>query len=1144
VGIGASAGGLDAVTQLLQSLAADTGMAFVFVQHLDPSRESALSDLLGKVTSLPVAEVTHDVVVRPNHVYVIPPDRDLVIAKGRLRLEPRSAVEGARQSIDRFFESLAHDQRECAVGVILSGTATDGTRGLEAIKAEGGLTFAQDASAKYDSMPRSAIAAGCVDTVLSPRDIARELTRIARHPFATSATSVDRPRPLRPRAGAGQSPEAEPTDSSPSAGARRARSAGSREAGEASESGPDADSTEILQLLRRHSGIDFTLYRASTVDRRIHRRMVIHQVTTLERYADLLREDVAERDALHADMLITLTAFFRNPKAFGALKAAFVSLVQRVDETSIRVWVAGCSTGQEAYSLVMAYVEATVDVPHPPRIQVFATDLSRRAVEVARTGRYDKASLRDLSPRRIAQFFEEDGSGRFRVRREIREKVVFAQHDVLHDPPFSHLHLVSCRNLLIYLRPETQRLALSTFARSLDADGILFLGPSESPGSAVDAFETLDAKNKIYSRRRRTAAAGTPPAEPARATVRTPAISVREAALERAIAGGGLSRAADRVSLGRYAPCGVIVDSEMQVLEFRGDTRPWLKLPVGKATFDLRRIVHEGLLASVRSAIREAGAARASVRRDVRVKQGSQTQTVTLEVIPMRHAGKRFFLVSLVTASAKAGRVPPAATTLAAVPAPVQEVPEGTKSVRVLRQCVADLRHDLVEAQEDAHSYKEQHDAVMGEMNYAIEEAHSAAEEMQSINEELEAAKEELESANEELATVNDEMASQNAILTRTTTDLLNTERVAELEIVIIGRDGIVRRMTPSAEAHFGLRKTDLGRPLQAVIDLPALTEPVAAVLESGVESRIELQDATGRWSSVRLAPYTDSDGVQGVVLSFLDIDARRKRDDILRQAREYAEAIVRTTSDPLLILDAALHVYDANEAFCDLFKTTLAEVVGRSIFSLWKGQWNTPILHNRFDDMVTRHSMFHGLEMTQDVEGHGRRTLLVGARVLQDPGGEAPRVLVHLQDITEVGAFQVHDRAKNALFHRLFESSPDGLLLANADTGQIFEANAAMAILMGNTTAELCRLRIALLPLSTPEGPFEVDLERLRTSGWLHHDDCVLTSSAGVRLRVKVRLRLHQDALGPIVRVDVRETGAAGAGNGHVQSTAHGRPS
>jgi two-component system, chemotaxis family, CheB/CheR fusion protein len=498
VGIGASAGGLEAFTQLLKQLPLDTGLGFVLVQHLDPQHESALVQLLARQTAMPVRQVTNNLRVEANQVYIIPPNTSLGIVRGVLKLQPRVKNRLAPRSIDFFFEALAKDQRERAIGVILSGTATDGTVGLEAIKAEGGLTFAQDDSARYDSMPRSAADAGCVDFVLSPGNIAIELARIARHPYvAGRAPSPPVAAKVRGRPDARGS--AAPM---PARGSRVMQSRSQNRAGAVpTDAAASAGYQRILLLLRNHSGVDFSLYKPTTIHRRIQRRTVLNQHETLEQYADFLRGNAGELDALYSDALISVTSFFRNADAFEVLqRKVFPKLLQQTGHEPVRVWVLGCSTGQEAYSLAMAFAESAAKVSRARKLQVFATDLNEANLEKARHGFYAKSLAQDVSPARLKRFFTEEKDG-YRVLKSLRESVVFARQNIISDPPFSRVDLISCRNLMIYLEPALQQRVIPTFHYALKPEGFLFLGASESIGSFGDLFVPVDKRQKIFSRK-------------------------------------------------------------------------------------------------------------------------------------------------------------------------------------------------------------------------------------------------------------------------------------------------------------------------------------------------------------------------------------------------------------------------------------------------------------------------------------------------------------------------------------------------------------------------------------------------------------------------------------------------------------------
>src|SRR5688572_23297245 len=652
VGMGASAGGLEAFTQVLRHLPIDTGLGFVLVQHLDPDHQSALPQLLARATSMPVCDVTDDLAVEPNHVYVIPPNMHLLIVRGRLKLQPRPKIRQPARAIDGFFESLAQDQRERAIGVILSGTATDGTMGLEAIKAEGGITFAQDDSARYDSMPQSAVAAGCVDFVLSPENIAKELARIARHPhvkdqsLAHAVSSSEEDRASATEHEDDEHPLPAGGHGTPDTGAKGMRAKSERAETNAGEN----SYRKILLLLRNHAGVDFSLYKSTTIERRINRRMVLSKQDTLADYAHFLRGNAKELDALYSDVLISVTSFFRSPEAFDVLtRKVFPKLFQqqRGDEP-VRVWVLGCSTGQEAYSIAMAFVESAQHASRPRKLQVFATDLNDALLDKARHGLYAKSLVQDLSPERLRRFFVEEDAG-YRIVKPLREMVVFARQNLIGDPPFSRMDLISCRNLLIYLEPNLQKRTIPTFHYALKPEGFLFLGGSESIGGFTDLFEPFDKKHKIYFKKPAPTPAFHLPMKRDRYEHKPSQATGREL-------GGptdgfrtelSSQREADPLTINQFAPPGVLINAELQILQFRGPTSPYLQPPAtGKASFHLLKMAREGLILPLRAAINRAKKDNTTARKEhIRVQENGTTRTVHIEVIPLKNLRERCFLI-------------------------------------------------------------------------------------------------------------------------------------------------------------------------------------------------------------------------------------------------------------------------------------------------------------------------------------------------------------------------------------------------------------------------------------------------------------------------------------------------------------------
>jgi two-component system, chemotaxis family, CheB/CheR fusion protein len=731
VGIGASAGGLEAFRRLLGALPSDTGMAYVLVQHLDPLHESILAELLSEATPMEVSEVKGDVRVEPNQVYVIPPSKDMVLDSGLLKLVARSTKGAAHMPIDSFLRTLADVQGSQAIGVILSGMGSDGTLGLQAIEAQGGIAFAQEpASAKSGDMPKSAIGAGGVDFVLTPEGIARELARLGRHPYlATAQTSQG------------------PADASASTGEE--------------DKGRDAEGlARVLELLRKASGTDFGAYKKTTLRRRVARRMAVRQIETLDEYARLLEDDAAEGAALYDDCLISVTSFFRDPDVFQALSEEVLPLLlkDRPPDSALRVWVPACATGEEVYSIAMCLLEQTAELSPKPPLQLFATDLSEGALVKAREGTYLENIARDVSPERLRRFFAKVG-GHYQISKAIREMCVFARHDLTRDPPYSRMDLISCRNVLIYLEARLQEKVFATLHYALRPGGFLVVGPAETAGASSVLFSAHDEKHRIYSRNATTG----PPRILSVMRDASPRASAAPL-IPKAAGVAEVPREADRMLLARFGPAGVVVDEGLRILEFRGDTDPFLEHGHGQASLNLERLLRKGLLMELRLAVEEARRKDAPVRREgLKVRHREQVRSVALEVIPIkgRAAAEKCLLILFETEEvlARAERRSELAPGDGATP--------DVKDEEIVR-----LGQGLAQTTEYLHTLVREHEAALEELQSTNEEALSSNEELQSVNEELQTAKEEIQSANEELATLNQELQDRNVQLGRSNDEI------------------------------------------------------------------------------------------------------------------------------------------------------------------------------------------------------------------------------------------------------------------------------------------------------------------------------------------------------------------------------------
>ena len=945
VGIGASAGGLEAFTQLLRALPVDTGMAFVLVQHLAPTRASMLAEILARATKMPVMEVHDEPAVAANHVYVIPPDRDMIISRGALHLIPREAA-GQHHPIDAFFKSLAADQGHQAVGVILSGTANDGTNGLEEIKAAGGITFAQDTTAQQGGMPQSAIAAGCVDVVLPPDEIARELARIARHPYIA---------PTPPR---------EPV----------------AEGGEG-----EADLSTILHLLRDATKVDFAQYKANTLSRRIERRMVLHKQEGLRDYLRFIQKTPGELEALYQDILIGVTSFFRDPEVFEALKkTVFARLLEdRSRQEAVRIWVLGCSTGEEAYSIAMTFAECEEAVGIHVPLQIFASDLNALCIDKARAGLYSATIANDVSPERLRRFFVK-ADGAYRVSKPIRDVCLFTQHNVLADPPFSRIDVVSCRNVLIYLEPALQQRILPLLHYALKPGGVLMLGSSESIGSFRDLFEPRDAAHKLYTRK----------PGPARLVMHFPHGHGDPRSAQLATSRGAHGNAedvlkqADRFVLARYAPPGIVVNADLEILHIRGDVSPYLAPAEGRASLNVSKMARSDVLILLRAALQKANESRAVVREaGLRIRSNGGYRELTLEVAPVQTSadGEGGFVILFV----ENGLGTPPIT-------PVSSPTASETEQEPLAREVERLTRELAATREYLQSVIEQQEAANEELQSSHEEVQSANEELQSINEELETSKEEIQSSNEELGTLNDELQNRNTELGNLTNDLSNLIASIELSVLIVTRDLRIRRFSPMAEKTLPLLPTDLGRPIGEILfdfDVPDLEQLLREVIDSVRPMERDVQDKRGRWYSLRIRPYqTLENKIAGAVLVLVDVDT-------LKRAREYAESIVDTVRTPLVVLDGAFDVVSANPAFYETFHVDAAETTTRPPFyELGEAKWDVPELRALLERLLPTHRILTDVEVVLDFASIGRRVMLLNAR----PLGNQERILLALEDITE----------------------------------------------------------------------------------------------------------------------------------------------
>ena len=953
VGVGASAGGLEAFSSMIRALPPTPGFAIVLVQHLAPQHESALPTLLASYTSMPVVQVTEGMRVEVDHLFVIPPNVQMALADGHFHLKPRPEDRSQYTPIDSFLTSLAEHAQSRAVGVILSGTASDGARGIREIKAAGGITFAQKPdTAKYDGMPRAAIATGMVDIVLSPPDIAVKLTQIATHPYV---------RELVVRSGDELSVR-------------------------------DDQFRRIFDLLRPASGIDFRHYKLPTIKRRLLRRMALHRLTDVHHYIRLLEQTPGEIRALYQDLLIHVTRFFREPESFKAFaEQIFPTIIDhRREQQPIRAWVSGCATGEEAYSLAISLLDYMHARQLDLGIQIFATDVSDMAIEHARAGLYPASIEADVSPDILRRFFTKvDGS--YRVSKAVRDLCVFARQDLTKDPPFSRLDLILCRNVLIYMDVVLQQRLISVFHYALNLDGFLVLGQAETVGSQVGLFNLTDKGFRIY--RKKTSARAPMPisveyAAPRAASKRLPP---DVPPLEKALQGE-----VSRIIFERYAPPGVVVDSDMQIIQFRGQTGAYLEPAPGEASLNLLKMSREGLLYGLRTALHSARKSRVPVRKaGLRVKSARGWKPVDLDIVPLNSSGRPHYLVLFQDPERRKGETveAPRETRAATKPSP---------RPRERQAQLALLERELAASREYLQSIIQELEAANEELQSANEEILSSNEELQSTNEELDTAKEELQSTNEELNTLNEELHGRNEELSRVNSDLVNLLGSVQIAIVIVSSDLRIRRFTPMAEKVLNLIPGDLDRPIGHIkpnIDCPDLEPLILESIDFVAPVEREVRDHSGRWYSLRIRPYKSVENkIDGAVLTLFDIDVPKRSEQRLRLAKEYIDALLEVVEQPIAVLDAGLRVLVTSDRFARALGKTPDAIVGMHVSEL-DGAWKLSALHDRIHASSGTRSGFERTPIEVTVDGGPRRIMWLSGRWL--PWHESPDTQVLLLSIS-----------------------------------------------------------------------------------------------------------------------------------------------
>lgn len=932
VGIGASAGGLAAFEAFFSGMPSDKepGMAFILVQHLAPDHKSILTELIRRYTKMKVFEVKDGMKVSVNCAYIIPPNRDMAFLNGNLELLEPANPRGQRLPIDFFFRSLAFDQHERAIGIILSGTGSDGTLGIRAIKGEGGMAMAQNPdSTEFDAMPRNSIATGLIDYVLPPAEMPKELIAYTSRAFG-KLQRISQDSPVK----------------------------------------RDSEHlNKIFILLRSQTGHDFSKYKPNTINRRIERRMAINRIERLEEYIRYLQQNSAEVTALFKDMLIGVTSFFRDTEIFSVLEEQVIKRLfeNKKQGAALRVWVPACSTGEEAYSIAILLQEHIDSLRKNFTIQIFATDIDNGAIEQARQGIYPASIASDVTQERLSRFFTKDSQANtYRINKSIRDLIVFSEQDVIKDPPFSRLDLISCRNLLIYLGADLQKKLIPLFHYALNPDGFLFMGSSETVGEHIDLFESFERKAKIYKRK-------------SDITCRsfsifpvTMNINKRDSAAENLLSLPGkteFKELTEQAMLKHYSSAGLLVNLKGDILYLHGRTGLYLEPAPGESDMNILKMAREGLRHKLTIALQKAVTSKEPVScPDVKIKTNGNYTIVNLSIHPVK---ANLFLIIL-----------------------KEEINPIEKQVKVKpvknNETISVLKQELQAKEEFLQTTVE-------ELKSSNEELQSVNEELQSTNEELETSKEELQSINEELVTVNAELQIKVSDLSRINNDMNNLISGTGIGTIFVDHKLHILRFTNAVTQVINLIPTDVGRPVQHIVSnlegYNRLIQDVREVLDTLIPKEIEVKTLTGTWFLMRIQPYRTTENViEGAVITFVNIT-------LMKQAKEFAEGIVNTIREPLLIMDSGLKVVSANQTFYDFFKETEANTIGKHIYSLCNGELNFPKLRELLEDILPKQSRFKDYEVTI-----GKRAVILNAREIKHTAGKERLILLAMEEVKREG--------------------------------------------------------------------------------------------------------------------------------------------
>ncbi len=930
VGIGASAGGLDALKKFFSYMPKDSGLGFVLVQHLDPTHESSLVELLSKYTPMDVIQVKDGMEVKPNHVYVIPPNKYMGISHGLLHLSEIKEPHGLKMPINTFLESLADDKKDNSIAIILSGFGADGTTGAKSIKLEGGMVIAQDPeSAESDGMPISVINTGLVDFVLPPEKIPTKLISYVKTSRKIMQKLI--------------------TD----------------------DKNNEEDLQTIFRIIRNHTGHDFSTYKESTMYRRIGKRANLHQIDNLKEYIHYLHRNPQEVEHLFQELLINVTSFFRDPEAFNVIKTKAIPelMASKKEGDTIRLWVPGCSSGEEVYSLAIILREVMASMGKYFEIQIFGTDIDEDAITSARKGTYPKNINVDVNQNRLRKFFIKK-EGKFQVKNEIREMAVFAVHNVLKDPPFAKLDIISCRNLLIYLKSDAQKMLLSIFNYALNKGGILFLGPSESIGDSIESFDVVDKKWKIF----KSSLSHPLPWRMVESPIKFTPYGERTAKSEHFdIEKIDLTNLAVKKLLDLYAPPSVIINDQGEILYIHGKIGKYLEPAPGRARLNIFDMAKDNTGFKIRSAIQNAASkTKDVVMEGLKISSNGDDKIINITVKPLQEPEimRNLFIVSFEDVLIKK---------------------DDKRKIKIdLNTAEKDNR--IVELEQELRELKERLNVTIEEMETSYEELKAANEELQSMNEEsqstneeLETSKEEMQSINEELATVNSELQIKIDELTRANDDMKNLFNSTEIATIFLDKEMNIRNFTPEASNLIKIRKSDVGRPIGDIvtnIKYKDMEADIKRVLDKLVLKEQEVQSKDDDWYLMRILPYrTSQDVIDGVIVTFVNVNQRMAAEEKIKEALKYAESLINTIKEPILVLDQDLKVFSGNKPFYEVFKLNPGDTEGKHIFEIDNGKWNDRNLKNLLEKTLKEEYAFNKFGLSYKFVDYGQKKICISGR-------------------------------------------------------------------------------------------------------------------------------------------------------------------